>query len=666
MLSALALLVSLAFSAFLPWQTAAQTPSPAPCGFPTGGRLPDGASYTLTADCTQLTVIALGGSATIDGAGYTIDASALTNTESVFFTSCDTNLTLSNVTISGGGHANGGAINANGDLTLSKVTFRAVRNTAISANACGVGGSDYQINDVLVDGVQGTYSHYDGAGSVITANNDARVTTNNLVFRNVLLGNAAINSWLGATITINGCLSYDRVFPRVFSVASGMISGALTDNSTGPCTGTIGNGDPVAVPYDEPVKAACRLPSGGLLESSANYTLVADCHQTSNLFIPEGLDVVINGNGHTIYGLKDTSAIYTAGNLTIRNAILSGATNADFLVGIRPDNHLLVEDSIIRGNQSAVYLLDHPATFNRVLFEDNRPWRTGISASVMVLGRSSRVIIRDTGVIGNIWIGFPFARHAPPSLLFEGCLTWDGSAPATVIDTASYVTDSSTGECMSIPGPIVTARPRMAVREALWEREIDSCESDDMIEALPMGAIACVFRTRDTGHSTVLAVYGVNEQSEGFFWLSATQSQLDAAQGESIIAISPDGHVLLVMWPDRNVTIKVGPNAEGKILHMTLAEGLFGPVIGTTSTYGGPPGAAYLAAAASAVANNCMVTTTHIVNLRESPKGSVIEMVPYQSTLTVLTRADSWWQVDHHGAIGWISGQYAKPNPNCG
>ena len=56
-----------------------------------------------------------------------------------------------------------------------------------------------------------------------------------------------------------------------------------------------------------------------------------------------------------------------------------------------------------------------------------------------------------------------------------------------------------------------------------------------------------------------MSIYGVNNQSLGFHMLTAYRSQLDAAVGESIIAVSPDGRALVVMWADRNVTIKVGP-----------------------------------------------------------------------------------------------------------
>lgn len=64
--------------------------------------------------------------------------------------------------------------------------------------------------------------------------------------------------------------------------------------------------------------------------------------------------------------------------------------------------------------------------------------------------------------------------------------------------------------------------------------------------------------------------------------------------------------------------------------------------------------------------SNCMVTTANILNLRASPGGNVIGLVPYNVTLTALQKASGWYQVDLHGQIGWISADYASPKQNCG
>ncbi len=61
----------------------------------------------------------------------------------------------------------------------------------------------------------------------------------------------------------------------------------------------------------------------------------------------------------------------------------------------------------------------------------------------------------------------------------------------------------------------------------------------------------------------------------------------------------------------------------------------------------------------------CMVTTQHLLNFRDGPGGSVIGGVPYNATLTALGRADGWFQVDYHGATGWISADYVTTAGDC-
>ena len=80
----------------------------------------------------------------------------------------------------------------------------------------------------------------------------------------------------------------------------------------------------------------------------------------------------------------------------------------------------------------------------------------------------------------------------------------------------------------------------------------------------------------------------------GIHKLTVSQSQIAPLHGESIVAVSADGRVLVVMWPDRNLTVKVGPDHESKILHMTFAQGLQGRVLGLITTYGQAPGLPYL------------------------------------------------------------------------
>ncbi|MCY4525825.1 MAG: SH3 domain-containing protein [Anaerolineaceae bacterium] len=63
---------------------------------------------------------------------------------------------------------------------------------------------------------------------------------------------------------------------------------------------------------------------------------------------------------------------------------------------------------------------------------------------------------------------------------------------------------------------------------------------------------------------------------------------------------------------------------------------------------------------------NCMVRTTHILNLRAGPGGTVTSLVPQDVTLTAFSRAEGWYEVDYHGARGWISASHVVPQGDCG
>lgn len=62
---------------------------------------------------------------------------------------------------------------------------------------------------------------------------------------------------------------------------------------------------------------------------------------------------------------------------------------------------------------------------------------------------------------------------------------------------------------------------------------------------------------------------------------------------------------------------------------------------------------------------DCMVTTTHILNLRTGPAGESMRWLPWNVTLTALERRAGWFLVDYHGEKGWISAAYVRPQGDC-
>ena len=102
------------------------------------------------------------------------------------------------------------------------------------------------------------------------------------------------------------------------------------------------------------------------------------------------------------------------------------------------------------------------------------------------------------------------------------------------------------------------------------------------------GNIGLVYRKLNPELS--IEIWEITPESEGFFQLRVTQSQIDAVQPYGIVAHSPDGRAFVQVWQDRNVTLTLGPNPEGKYHQITLRGSLKGPIIETSDTLAHPLG----------------------------------------------------------------------------
>ncbi len=63
--------------------------------------------------------------------------------------------------------------------------------------------------------------------------------------------------------------------------------------------------------------------------------------------------------------------------------------------------------------------------------------------------------------------------------------------------------------------------------------------------------------------------------------------------------------------------------------------------------------------------SDCAVTTTHLLNFRDGPGGSIIGGVPQNATLPVIARTPRWYKVEHDGQTGWISADYVAVQGDC-
>lgn len=523
-----------------------------------------------------------------------------------------------------------------------------------------------------MESAEGAYFFWDGDGpSALHSRNGSVFSVSNLVIRDMVRGNSALalDHWeyqSPTAININGCFTHERIFPQ-------LTYRTINDNSTGKCTGTIGNGDSAVKNVPAPVPAACGLPPGGHLNAQTNFefNLTGNCTQTGTLYIPKGISVTINGNWRTISAASGVIPFETAGSLTIRRSQLSGITSRPILAWLR--STLTVTDSIFRNNSYSIMLADHNATFDNVLFENNSTASaSNCDGSVLRTLREGKVTIRNaiirnnSGAAGALYMGLAHASGSDGAVTLEGCIEFSGNTDSdgdasNYSDARGWLTDNSTSSaCPAFQFGASGAVPGSGSRPAASRGGVGApagCE-------LPIGAYACIFRGPEVGPQT-LQVSGISPKSTGFHLLTVTQAQVDALSGRAIVATSPECRVMVTRERNGDIIVSAGPNPEGKLLHIVLDGSLHGHVISIYSTFGDSlcPGAG---SQGVTELRNCLVTTEYSLFLRDSPAGTAIGGVPEGATLTALARTADWFKVDDNGEHGWISADYVTPKGACG
>ena len=232
---ALSLLASLSV-----FPAAAQGNPPADaCGMPLAGILPISTTYELTSNCELTGELRMG----VDGSGI---ASVITINGNGF------------TMYAGKGNAQF-VVNTVSTLNLNRVTF-AVRDRfdvkagfdghgVLNANQATFRGSElmFNINNANLNNslIVDNHRHVLGPGQnapAIEVRTAYNITLTNVELRNNTGGPGAIKIQNGGTLTTKGCLSFFGNSPRNVLQLPG---GTWNDQSTGPCIGSIGNGDTV-------------------------------------------------------------------------------------------------------------------------------------------------------------------------------------------------------------------------------------------------------------------------------------------------------------------------------------------------------------------------------------------------------------------------------------
>ena len=687
----------------------AQTdPTPAACGLPAGGVVYHANTWTLSANCTQTDWILLHTQMNSGASNKIVingNNKAIKSTNNKGFINCagspagtpsddKMSLTINNVTIDGGGSSSKGAIwSQNCKVTLNNVTLTNTYASAImGGSGAGAGNrGEFILNDVLFEDLQGFYSYHGSRPSAINARLSSSWTLNNVVIRDVYGGAFAIGpAWASAadkllgtapSFTFTGCYTAERIFVRERH-------SSVSPVSLPKCTGTIGNQGSAVKTVPHPQPAACGLPSSGFLLQDATYSLSADCALTGTLYIPAGVTITIQGNGRAITPKAGSSVIDNGGNLTIRSAIIQNATT--YPLRARYTGALTVEDSVFRNNARPLLIKDPTATFNNVLFENQSvasSWNNGHSLLVMVESDLTlqRSTFRNNQNGGSaIYLAWKSLDGVGPKVKLEGCATFSNNSPSLKhkirqsggVDDGTFTDNTSGAACADYQYPaIVDIMPPPATQESAEQYlPTPDATASSKPSRLPIGETGVVFRGSAPvsggggagEQEAVMNIYGVDEQtSQGYHQLTVAQSQVDAMPGPGVVATSADCEAQIWVDEYRNVTVKQGPNYEGKYLHKVFEGSLSGPVISQYTTFNDPICLPVTPTPAGAALRNCMARLNYALNLREVPEGRILRVLPVDVLLTALERRGKWVYVDYHGLRGWISIPHVSLEGDC-
>lgn len=665
----------------LPIAVSAQSnPTPAACGLPTSGTITSSITYTLTADCTQTGQIVLAAASTVDppvsltisGNGYTIFGG--TGSYRVIWAPNARNIVnLNDVTLDGEHQTRSGVVSIGGTLNAQRATLK----RADSQAALQISGSgSATLNDVLFENNFRSIINLTGNGAAINMNTGTSAQLTDVVFRNNRMVNLRVKGM--ALITTSGCLSFSGNLSFNAFVDS---AATWTDNSTGRCSGTIGNGDAAVV---QPTMLACGFPQSGFLDASRTYTLNADCNDVGRVVVSDGVSIIVNGNGHTIFGSTTVSTdLDVAGNgkITFSNTVIDNMI-------LRIYGSLEMNDATFK-NAVGLPIGDYGGSlFRRTIFENNASTQfASVYLSLPNLGAGvatfSDVIFRNnSGGDGVIR-----AHGSTASITLIGCATFENNAAAdTFASGDGSVTDNSSGPCGSdtIIGPTgpepETSPDDKEDSDGEMRSEVGTAGDRQPAKqkwCQPMGVIGLICRL-PYEPETIIEIWGITPNSEGFFIMHVFQSQVEALLSQRLVASSPDGRVAVrlignrcIKRNDRNqprvtsaeciarelaypgggdvsqeryVVVSMGPNLKGKVYSVVFDHSLAGHVIGTVDTFTGLPGVRYApetsdTASESSASAPVAVTAHRVTPQAARPDGSIIHVVQPGDTVSAIAIA---------------------------
>lgn len=617
-------------------------PAVTACGLPAQGAIVASVTYTMTDDCALTGALDTGANSlnvTINGGGHAITGGAFT-----LFSGSSMVLTLNNVTLDGGRQARSEMILV-GTLNASDTSFINARNgPAITAAATN-------LTDVLLSNNSTNAFALGGNGSAVHAGPNTNHVWENVVLRRNFGNGGAISLKTGATLSASGCLTLSGNVPYdIYDPSS-----AWTDNSTGRCSGVIGNGGAAVLP--SPALMSCGLPEPGVLDASATYTLRGDCELTGSILVSENVNIRIIGNGNTIRSSRPIYHFFTAAtsSLQLRNIELTGVRFFHW-------GDLRAEQLRVADTTDGVFLNLGEARFENTLFEDNTTTvATGRSVLLAWGAYMNGYTSFTDSAFRNNQGGLGALQNAGATIELNGCALFENNSPANF---SGSVTDNRDPDCdATIVDPVIPVAPPAAPRRSQpkpkqkpenWQSRLSDCD-------IPLGAIGLICRPKR--QPPILEVWRISAESEGYFDLGVSQSQVEALD-EGLVACADDGRVAArVGLPEavrqqiiyskryirvrpfpraRDIVVSMGPTDEGKTHHVVFDHTLDGHVLGTVDTFDGPPCPAAppaTAESAAPVPAPLDYETRTVQPQAPQPDGSIVHVVSAGDTIWMIALA---------------------------
>ncbi len=558
----------------------------------------------LTGDVTlPRTPSAINSTIIIEGRGFTISGD---NSTRVLKVDSGGNLTLNNMTITKGKADDGGGIYNSGTLTINNSTIQD-NSTSSTTNGGGIyiNSGTLTINNSTV---RDNSSSSNGGGIYI--NSGTHTINNSTIERNKSKGAGGGIYIFGGKLTINNSTIADNTA----EAPGGGIYSTATQNTANEIT------------INNSTFADNRGAGGGAIYANSTKAITIN-----NSTIAKNRATNSRGAGGGIYAASPFELTHVT--------MVNNTTNNDGAGLYIPSSNSY--DKKIRNS-----ILANNGNSDCELGNVNTPLTENVGNLIESVNCGGDVLTADPR-LGSLTTGrpayYPLLSGSPAidAASSAHCLPEDqrgASRPyGSACDIGAFEWTPAEEECVGCPPPQQPfVRTTIALLPEIEVSDLTGFTEAQRIDAGGVGIQSVI----DRGIVDAVDVWGFMGAGTRVCFLASggSFSFLNAANSPRTVSSLP-----LYVIEGKTCTFIDGPGSV--VLH---------PGAGSASN--GPAWAL----------SNCMVTTTDVLNFRDGPGGEVMGGVPYDVTLTALSRTAGWFEVDYHGTTGWISAQFVTPHGDCG